>query len=132
MAACKIEKGRNGDIAAAVRKHFNMVPTSMITPNSHIQGLYVGISAIDCLPIIMVKGPEWKDGAENTDNLDCVKLLSQSGEPIGGRDIIWLENMLIPGNLGYLKGALWNVLPNSERRHLLTLTSATTAFWKVG
>ncbi|KAM0207407.1 hypothetical protein ACHAQI_007637 [Fusarium lateritium] len=49
------------------------------------------------------------------DNMESVALKSRSGEAPCGREVIWFENMLIPGNIAYIKRALHNRFQDEER-----------------
>ncbi|KAF4948945.1 hypothetical protein FGADI_9229 [Fusarium gaditjirri] len=97
--------------------------------------VYVGISALNCKPIFMMKSdtqnsPESFDGvlpqegikaSLDYDNTAYVKLVTDPEGYVLGHQIIWTENMLIPGNISYIKRALHGCLASSENNRFLQL-----------
>lgn len=87
--------------------------------NSETKGVFVGISAIDCMPMTLVRDRQQATNSQDeTDSMNGVKLKYPDGFP-GGADIIWLENMLIPGNIAYLRSSLINNLGSEEKENFL-------------
>ncbi|KAM0344485.1 hypothetical protein ACHAPU_007457 [Fusarium lateritium] len=82
----------------------------------HVEGVLVGISAFNCEPIIMMKGDDHTSPI-GVDNTQGTKLMYQSGKARCGDEIIWLENMLVPGGIAYIKRALWDDLSHEEERY---------------
>ncbi|RBR03686.1 uncharacterized protein FIESC28_11724 [Fusarium coffeatum] len=121
-------------VARACRDSDSIVdkfPSTRLGPGD-IQGVFVGISAIDFLPMVLTKSPEWnRDAQENTDGLGSVKL-ENSCDASGGREIIWLENMLIPGNIAHVKSALFNTLADSEKEHFMRVAKRENSLLRRG
>ncbi|OBS19901.1 hypothetical protein FPOA_11626 [Fusarium poae] len=105
--ACFSERSKVGEMARGYRRDLGMSSSERITTNSAIEGIYVGISAINCLPVILCKPTHWGEGIPITDELDeqCVLKVDWGGLVDTGH-IIWTENMLIPGNIAHVKRAL--------------------------
>ncbi|KLO85793.1 uncharacterized protein LW93_14412 [Fusarium fujikuroi] len=55
------------------------------------------------------------------DNTEFVDLVFGPGYPINGHEINWTENMLIPGNISYVKRALHDHLDDGEKTRFLQL-----------
>ncbi|KAG5789447.1 hypothetical protein H9Q69_011487 [Fusarium xylarioides] len=128
--ACKAEKVKNEEM----RDYLGTSPTNPLMTDSKIRGVYVGMSAIDCVPILML--PSFpKDPSSSltgdalrrkikdsllTDTLEFVTLRGRDGSSPGA-EIIWLENMLIPGNISFVKRGIWGQLPNDEKLKFLEI-----------
>ncbi|KAI1021804.1 hypothetical protein LB505_008869 [Fusarium chuoi] len=128
--ACKSEKVKNEEM----RDYMGTSPTNPLMTDSKIRGVYVGISAINCVPILML--PSFtKDQSEPltggtlrrtikdsllTDTLEFVTLRGRDGSS-PGTEIIWLENMLIPGNISFVKRGIWGQLPDDEKLKFLEI-----------
>ncbi|EWG41629.1 hypothetical protein FVEG_03703 [Fusarium verticillioides 7600] len=127
--ACKAEKVKNEEM----RDYLGTSLTNPLMTDSKIRGVYVGISAIDCVPILMLmsfpKDPNtpWTGDALRrkiktslvTDTLEFVTLRGRDGS-YPGAEIIWLENMLIPGNISFVKRGIWGQLPDDEKLNEIT------------
>jgi len=106
-------------------------PLTRLGPGD-VQDVFVGISAIDFLPMVLIKSPEWnRDAQENTDGLGSVKLETLC-DASGGREIIWLENMLILGNIAHVKSALFDALADSEKEHFIRVATRENSLLKSG
>ncbi|KAI1059362.1 hypothetical protein LB507_003935 [Fusarium sp. FIESC RH6] len=82
--------------------------------NIETQSIFVGISAVDCTPMILAKAPKRStDSQDGTYSIYCTGLGTRSSLT-AGREIVWLENMLIPGNIAHLRFALLNQVADSE------------------
>ncbi|KAJ4015296.1 hypothetical protein NW752_006751 [Fusarium irregulare] len=87
--------------------------------NSETKGVFVGLSAIDCMPIVLVRDRQQATNRQDgTDSMNGVKLKYPDDFP-GGADIIWLENMLIPGNIAHVRSALMKNLDDVEKENFL-------------
>ncbi|KAM0563076.1 hypothetical protein ACHAPJ_001922 [Fusarium lateritium] len=122
-----------------VRKLLGLSTNEPPTLDSTIEAVLVGISACDYQPVFMVKGdikqedgdangstqgqsrPRDLDGRLNADNIECVTLRTLSGTLKCGNQVIWFENTLIPGNIAYIKRALWDCLEADEKRSFLRI-----------
>ncbi|KIL93098.1 polyketide synthase [Fusarium avenaceum] len=83
--------------------------------------VFVGISALNCQPVVMMRDDLW-DGTEvelESDNIKSVVLKTLPELPPCKKEIIWLENMMIPGNISYVKKALWGRLTGAAKKRFL-------------
>ncbi|KAF5623008.1 polyketide synthase [Fusarium sp. NRRL 52700] len=108
--------------------------THLITGNK-VSGVFVGISALNYCAIFMMKSstqhlPDDFNGVSkqqaiknllNLDNTELVELVFGPECHIQGHEIIWTENMLIPGNMSYVKRALHGQLDDDEKTRFLQL-----------
>ncbi|QPC72292.1 hypothetical protein HYE68_003044 [Fusarium pseudograminearum] len=109
--ACNVNEGETGQDMKDVREHVGMGPSTRTTINTDIEAIYVGICAIDCLPVLLCKDVDQDSKITNTDSLDAFTLLNVDNDTNdSGKSVIWLENMLIPGNIAHVKSALNNEL----------------------
>ncbi|WZH41931.1 hypothetical protein QYS62_002892 [Fusarium acuminatum] len=92
-----------------------------LSMDSTINFVFVGISALNCQPVVMVRDDNWEEtGAElASDNMESVALRALPELSPGTKEIIWLENMMIPGNISYVKKALWGRLTGVEKKRFL-------------
>lgn len=89
--------------------------------NSTIHFVFVGVSALNCQPVVMVRDEPW-EGTEaklGSDNMESVALKTLPELLPCGKGIIWLENMMIPGNISYVKKGLWGRLAGVEKKRFL-------------
>lgn len=89
--------------------------------NSKIHFVFVGVSALNCQPVVMMRDEPWK-GTEaelGSDNMESVVLKTLPELSPCGKEIIWLENMMIPGNISYVKKGLWGRLAGVEKKRFL-------------
>ncbi|KAF5249699.1 hypothetical protein FANTH_5007 [Fusarium anthophilum] len=104
-----------------------------LTAESEVDGIFVGISATNCEPVIMLRDG-WPDLRVNPipldemiqnlpdlDNTDMVMFQSESVQAVNGHEIIWTESMLIPGNISYAKRALWDRLGKDEKTQFVKI-----------
>ncbi|KAG8667679.1 hypothetical protein FPOAC2_12862 [Fusarium poae] len=120
--ACMSERSEVGDIAKKCRKELGMTSFQGITIKSNIRCLYVGISALTCLPVVLCNSPDWDDSSLSTDDVNEFRDLVVDWDTLSGaKDVIWTENMLIPGNIAYLKSALANKLLDQEKQRFLQI-----------
>ncbi|EKJ76372.1 hypothetical protein FPSE_03455 [Fusarium pseudograminearum CS3096] len=124
--ACKIEGGEIGDITREFRDDLGM-SSSDTTVESDIKGLYVGISASECLPVVLFKG-----ASKNTVGRDDFSLGVDWDGNLGDREIIWLQNMLIPGNIQYLKSAIDNKITDQEKKQFLQIMKRENRLLETG
>ncbi|KAL6923098.1 hypothetical protein FSST1_000372 [Fusarium sambucinum] len=117
--ACASEEGNFGNAAMELKNKLGIISTHYLTAGSNIRGVYVGISAVDCRPLFLLRPSQWNDDVTDTDDLDSFELAIQSDGITGGKGVIWLQNMLIPGNISYLKSALGNKLQGQAKRRFL-------------
>jgi hypothetical protein len=96
--------------------HLGLSRSCLSVMDSRINAVIVGISAINCEPVIMSrKSKNEPPMAHNfADNMESVVLKSRSGEAFCGREVIWFESMLIPGNIAYVKRAIHQRLNDEE------------------
>ncbi|KAJ4135059.1 hypothetical protein NW768_004672 [Fusarium equiseti] len=100
--------------------------------SSETKGVFVGISAIDCMPMTLVRDREQvRNSQDRTDSMNGMKLKYPDGVP-GGADIIWLENMLIPGNIAYLRSSLMKELDGLERQRFRRVMKREKTFLGLG
>ncbi|KAF5653146.1 hypothetical protein F25303_2576 [Fusarium sp. NRRL 25303] len=106
---------------------------TQLAMDKKVSSVFVGISAINFDAIFMIKpntrhllkgfcGVSMQQRIEHLlglDNTELVKLVSMSGNLIQGHEIIWTENMLIPGNISYVKRALHDHLSKDEKAKFL-------------
>ncbi|KAG5663454.1 hypothetical protein KAF25_001390 [Fusarium avenaceum] len=91
-----------------------------LSMDSTVQFVFVGISALNCQPVVMVRDDREETGAELTsDNMKSVALKTLPELSPCTKEIIWLENMMIPGNISYVKKALWGLLAVAEKKRFL-------------
>ncbi|KAI6760553.1 hypothetical protein HG530_009413 [Fusarium avenaceum] len=110
-----------------------------LTLGHDINAVVVGVSALDCSPVIMQRH-ESDQGSQQgtTDSTDQVVeqstphadhfkdgnsriiLRSYSGG-LCGRRIIYFQNVLIPGNLSHIKKGLYNHLETSDKQKFLQI-----------
>ncbi|KAK6706416.1 hypothetical protein SNK05_010290 [Fusarium graminearum] len=120
--ACNVNEGETGQDMKDVREHVGMGSSTRTTINTDIEGIYVGICAVDCLPVLLCKDVDRDSKITNTDSLDAFTLLNVDNDTNdGGKSIIWLENMLIPGNIAHAKSALNNELHGQTKRRFLEI-----------
>lgn len=117
--ACMSERSKLGDVAKETREQHSMTSAKRMTANSNITAVYAGISAVSCLPIIMCRTNQDTSTDDLDENVDLLISWEENGDT---DDIIWLENMLIPGNIAYLKSALNNELHGQEKERFLQIT----------
>ncbi|KAF5599264.1 polyketide synthase [Fusarium pseudoanthophilum] len=100
-----------------------------------ISSVFVGVSALSYQAIFMVKSntqhlpndfhgfskQQIIEKSLSLDNTELVELVFMSGDHIHGHEIIWTENMLIPGNISYIKRALHDCLDHEEKARFLQL-----------
>ncbi|CZR36209.1 uncharacterized protein FPRO_03531 [Fusarium proliferatum ET1] len=108
---------------------------TQLSKDKEVGGVFVGISALNYRAIFMVKSgtqhlPDSFHGVTrqqlikdslNLDNTELVELVSRPGCHIQGHEIIWTENMLIPGNISYIKRALHGHLDDDDKAQFLQL-----------
>ncbi|KAF5563225.1 polyketide synthase [Fusarium phyllophilum] len=106
-----------------------------LTADKMVSGVFVGVSAFNYHAIFMRKSgtqhlPDGFNGLSrqqaienllNLDSTELVELVFGPGSPIQGHEIIWTENMLIPGNISYTKRALHDHLDDDEKTQFLQL-----------
>ncbi|XEU95064.1 hypothetical protein FSHL1_000348 [Fusarium sambucinum] len=120
--ACESERSKLGDHAKETREHLGMSGSKRITMNSDIRGIYVGISATTCLPIVLRQSEHWEESSLNNDDVNELHdLRVDLCERTHAKDIIWTENMLIPGNIAHLKSAIAGKLYGQEKRRFLRI-----------
>ncbi|RBQ79103.1 hypothetical protein FVER14953_21330 [Fusarium verticillioides] len=102
---------------------------TQLTTDNNVNGVFVGISALNYNAIFMKKSgtqhfPDGFNGLSrqqaiknslDLDNTELVELVFETGFHIQGHEIIWTENMLIPGNISYAKRALHDHLDDDEK-----------------
>ncbi|KAM0367165.1 hypothetical protein ACHAPK_007686 [Fusarium culmorum] len=130
--ACKMEGGEIGDISRRFRQDLGMSTSEDTTANSDIRGLYVGISASECLPVVLFKGSNCNGTSKNTVGRDDFSLGVDWDGNLGDREIIWLENMLIPGNIQYLKSAIENNITGLEKQRFLQIMKRENRLLEAG
>jgi hypothetical protein len=108
---------------------------TQVTTDNNVNGVFVGISALNYNAIFMKKSgtqhiPDGFNGLSrqqaiknslDLDNTELVELVFQTGYRLQGHEIIWTENMLIPGNISYAKRALHDHLGDDEKGRFLQL-----------
>ncbi|KAF5975053.1 hypothetical protein FBULB1_7562 [Fusarium bulbicola] len=108
--------------------------TQLIT-DIKASGVFVGISALNYNAIFMMKSstqhlPDGFNGISrlqtiknmlNLDNTELVELVFGPGHYAQGHEIIWTENMLIPGNMSYVKRALHGHLDDGARTRFMQI-----------
>ncbi|KAL9570305.1 hypothetical protein ACKAV7_005511 [Fusarium commune] len=108
---------------------------TQVATDKTVSCVFVGVSALTCHAIFMMKSntqhlPEGFHGVSrqqliedslNLDNTELVELVFRPGCHIHGHEIIWTENMLIPGNISYVKRALHDHLDDDEKTQFLQL-----------
>ncbi|RBR20631.1 hypothetical protein FVER53590_03703 [Fusarium verticillioides] len=106
---------------------------TQLTTDNNVNGVFVGISALNYNAIFMKKSgtqhfPDGFNGLSrqqaiknslDLDNTELVELVFETGFHIQGHEIIWTENMLIPGNISYAKRALHDHLDDDEKGRFL-------------
>jgi hypothetical protein len=106
-----------------------------LATNEKVSCVFIGISPLNCQPIFMMKSdtqcfPESFDGVSlqqkteeslHLDNTASVTLITEPEGYVPGHQIIWTENMLIPGNISYVKRALHDRLADDEKNRFLQL-----------
>jgi hypothetical protein len=114
--ACKTGLIKKTPEWSVMADHLGLSKRFSSTPNSRFKAVIVGISAINCEPVIMLRQTKEEPFmAHNVaDNMDSVMLRSRSGETSCGREVIWFESMLIPGNIAFAKRALHHRLHDEE------------------
>ncbi|KAF4446283.1 hypothetical protein F53441_10033 [Fusarium austroafricanum] len=104
--------------------------TNQLATDSKVRAVFVGISAIDCRPILMVNRytGDLSEGFQQNiwvslgqDNTANVFLTDLRVKPRDEHELIWVENMMIPGNLSYVKRGLWGVLEGHEKKRFLQI-----------
>ncbi|KAF5587819.1 polyketide synthase [Fusarium pseudocircinatum] len=108
---------------------------TQLATDKRVSGVFVGISALSHRSIFMVKSssqhlPDGFYGVSRQqliedslklDNTELVELVFEPGSRIQGHEIIWTENMLIPGNISHVKRALHDHLDDGEKDQFLQL-----------
>ncbi|KIL84847.1 hypothetical protein FAVG1_11717 [Fusarium avenaceum] len=111
-----------------------------LTLSHDINAVVVGISALDCSPVIMQRynsDQESQQGTTNStdqvveqstphadhikDDTSYIALKSYFSDRRCRKSIIWFQNVLIPGNLKHIKKGLWNHLEASEKQRFLQI-----------
>lgn len=109
-----------------------------LTLGHDINAVVVGISALDCCPVIMQRHEPDQGSQQSTTNPtdQVVEQSTPHADPIKdgnshiilrsypsgrrcGESIIWCQNVLIPGNLNHIKKALRNRLETNEKQRFL-------------
>ncbi|KAF5649524.1 uncharacterized protein FTJAE_961 [Fusarium tjaetaba] len=110
-----------------MRKLLGIAACPQLTTQSRVNGVVVGISAINAERVIMLRDESCVNCdhiVKNPLNLDktyTVKFQSISKQAVDGHDIIWTESMLVPGNIEYAKDALWGRLKGDEKTQFLKI-----------
>ncbi|KAF4414991.1 polyketide synthase [Fusarium acutatum] len=108
---------------------------TQLSTDKEINGVFVEVSATNFRAIFMMKSstqhlPDGFHGVSrqqrienslNLDNTELFELVFCPGCHIYGHEIIWIENMLIPGNISYVKRALHGRLDDGEKTRFLQL-----------
>ncbi|KAF9773750.1 hypothetical protein IL306_008378 [Fusarium sp. DS 682] len=88
-----------------------------------IPGVVVGRSAVDLQPVMLIKSDTASMQTDiSRDNMESVQLKTVVMRRPCGAEIIWTENVMIPGNLEFIKKGLWNKLEEGEKIHFLKHT----------
>ncbi|KAF5720593.1 hypothetical protein FGLOB1_701 [Fusarium globosum] len=117
------------------KKWLDIDSDTQLKTDKTVNGVFVGISAFNYYSIFMKKSstqhlPDGLHGVSrqqaikrslSLDNTELVELVFGPGCPIQGHEIIWTENMLIPGNISYVKRALHDDLNDDEKARFLQL-----------
>ncbi|KAF5704394.1 hypothetical protein FMUND_12582 [Fusarium mundagurra] len=112
-----------------MRQLLGISRNQQLTTQSKVNGVFVGISATNYEPIIMLKDESWNRTSlgggiqiySNLDNTDSVKFQSVSMQAVNGHEIIWAESMLVPGNILAAKHALWDRSRGDKRTQFLEI-----------
>ncbi|KAI1062419.1 hypothetical protein LB506_006288 [Fusarium annulatum] len=110
---------------------------TLLATDKKVSAVYVGISAHNFHAIFMMKSStqhlvdgftpygvsrqQYFTESLSLDNTEFVDLVFGPGYPINGHEINWTENMLIPGNISYVKRALYDHLGDGEKTRFLQL-----------
>ncbi|KAF4965641.1 hypothetical protein FSARC_6578 [Fusarium sarcochroum] len=123
----------------ALRKLLGIAQDNLLTPSDKIKAVVVGLSTITFEPVVLVKADTTQvaqdaDGLRddqsgnkgpgdriNKDNMELVTLKTLPDNLLCGNGINWFQNALIPGNLAYVKRALWDQLSTHEKRTFLQI-----------
>ncbi|KAF4997617.1 hypothetical protein FDECE_12035 [Fusarium decemcellulare] len=114
-ATCRVSDEKNRH---KVETRLGISDNTPTTLQSNIRQVYVGISALDYMPVFMTPDKEYKVklelGLEHTrweeDNMISVKLKTEPSRELIGQSIIWSQAMLVPGNIAHVKQGLWATL----------------------
>ncbi|PNP85967.1 hypothetical protein FNYG_01023 [Fusarium nygamai] len=120
---------------AETKEWLGIASGTQLATDTKVSGVFVGISALNHRAIFMVKSsaqhlPDGFYGVSRQqlikdslklDNTELVELVFGPGCHIQGHEIIWTENMLIPGNISYVKRALHDHLDYDEKDQFLKL-----------
>lgn len=110
---------------------------TLLATDKKVSAVYVGISAHNFHAIFMMKSStqhlvdgftpygvsrqQYFTESLSLDNTEFVGLVFGPGYPINGHEINWTEDMLIPGNISYVKRALHDHLGDGEKTRFLQL-----------
>lgn len=119
--ACRLQKDSGPASWNKIKKELGDSMSKDLSMDSTIQFVFVGISALDCQPVVMMRDDPWDetDVELGSDNMKSVALKTLPELSHCKKEIIWLENMMIPGNVSYVKKALWGRLTGVEKRRFL-------------
>ncbi|KAF4336143.1 polyketide synthase [Fusarium beomiforme] len=110
-----------------------------------IKAVFVGISIFDCQPVFLVR-----DNLETTycirkdiseeklqqilmrDDTCLCDLTKRAGRPPQGHDVIWVENMLIPGNISHAKHALYKRLELHDEKKFVRIMRRENSLLEAG
>ncbi|KAF4414840.1 polyketide synthase [Fusarium acutatum] len=85
--------------------------------NENVCAVVVGRSATDLQTVVMVR-PESAPTQTDNDNVDAMQLQTIMNKPCG-RQVIWSETMMIPGNLEFTMKGLSNQLTGEDKSYFL-------------
>ncbi|GKU17180.1 unnamed protein product [Fusarium langsethiae] len=131
--ACMSERNKLGDMAREYREDLGVSSSGRMTLRTRIKGVYVGVSAVTCLPVVLRQLSQQGESSLGTDDLnESHDLIVDWDRLTDTRDIIWLENMLIPGNIAHLKSALAKQLCDHMKERFLQIMERENKLLRAG
>ncbi|EXA46694.1 hypothetical protein FOVG_04036 [Fusarium oxysporum f. sp. pisi HDV247] len=131
LAARACNSGRT--LGYETKEWLGITSGTQLATDKTLSCVFVGVSALTCQAIFMMKsntqhlpdgfcGVSRQQRIEDLLNVDTTELIELVFRPelyIQGHEIIWTENMLIPGNISYIKRALHDHLADDEKAQFL-------------
>ncbi|KAH6959250.1 hypothetical protein DER45DRAFT_644546 [Fusarium avenaceum] len=119
--AGRVQKDYGHTLWSTMKKELGVSVFKDLSMDSTVQFVFVGISALNCQPVVMVRDDPWDETEAElaSDNMKSVTLRTLPELLPCKTEIIWLETMMIPGNISHVKKALWGRLAGVAKKRFL-------------